>query len=411
MTTKELQKKNGNKVLNKHTPTLRFPNFTDDWEEKKLGEISKFWNGKAHEQDISENGYIVVNSKFISTNGEVKKYSDKQISPLFKDDITIVMSDIPNGKALAKCFLIDADNKYTLNQRIGRIKSDEVFSNFLIRVLNRNKYYLKFNNGVSQTNLRKSEVLGCPIIFPSKPEQEKIASFLGGVDDWLGNLKKQKEELEKYKKGIMQQIFPAKDQKTPALRFPNFTGDWEEKKLGGISSIYDGTHQTPKYVKEGVPFYSVEHLTANNFSNTKFISKDVFNKEIKRVMIEKNDILMTRIGDIGTSKLIDWDVKASFYVSLSLIKISKSLESQFLNQYIKTDFFQRELWKRTIHVAFPKKINLGEIGHCFVHFPKKPEQEKIASFLNSLDDKINSTEQKITALEKWKKGLMQKMFV
>lgn len=87
-----------------------------------------------------------------------------------------------------------------------------------------------------------------------------------------------------------------------------------------VSKIYDGTHQTPKYIKQGIHFYSVEYLTANKFSNTKFIAENVFKKENKRVSLGKGDILMTRIGDIGTARLIDLDVKASFYVSLALIK-------------------------------------------------------------------------------------------
>ncbi|MEI8343986.1 MAG: restriction endonuclease subunit S [Candidatus Moraniibacteriota bacterium] len=179
-------------------PSLRFPGFFGEWEEKKLGEVTKFWNGKAHEQDISKDGnYIVVNSKFISQNGKVKKYSNRQASPLKKDDIAIVMSDIPGGKAIGKCFLVDADEAYTLNQRIGGVKSKVIKSSFLIRILNRNKYFLKFDNGVSQTNLRKDEVLRSPVVFPSPPEQQKIASFLRAVDEWVENLKVQKESLTK----------------------------------------------------------------------------------------------------------------------------------------------------------------------------------------------------------------------
>lgn len=93
---------------------------------KKLIDLAYFQNGKGHEKNIDEKGlFIVINSKFISTNGTVKKYCNEQIVPLFKDDILIVMSDLPNGKALAKTFFVKKDNKYTLNQRIGRITVKE----------------------------------------------------------------------------------------------------------------------------------------------------------------------------------------------------------------------------------------------------------------------------------------------
>jgi len=196
----------------------------------------------------------------------------------------------------------------------------------------------------------------------------------------------------------------------PSLRFPEFEEDWNIKKLNEITEIYDGTHQTPKYVEHGIPFYSVEQLTANNFTKTKFVSKEVFEKENKRVKLEKGDVLMTRIGDIGTSRYIDWDVNASFYVSIVLIKKSTKFNSKYLHHFIGAKFFQNELWSRTIHVAFPKKINLGEIGNCLVYLPNLNEQTKIASFLTAVDDKLQSLKQKKTLLEQSKKGVMQKIF-
>lgn len=120
--------------------------------------------------------------------------------------------------------------------------------------------------------------------------------------------------------------------------------DWQVKKLKEVTSIYDGTHQTPEYTTRGISFYSVENITNNDFKNIKYISESVYKEEIKKVKIEKDDILMTKIGDIGTSRIIDWDIKASFYVSLALIKKSNAFNSSFLNHFIHSNFFQQELW-------------------------------------------------------------------
>ncbi|MEG4032460.1 restriction endonuclease subunit S [Microcoleus sp. S36b_A4] len=263
--------------------------------------------------------------------------------------------------------------------------------------------------GSTVTRINIDDILKIKIFCPSIAEQEKIASFLGAVDTRLTQLRRKHELLQTYKRGVMQKLF------SQQIRFKCDRGkpfpDWEKKKLGSITKIYDGTHQTPNYVSKGVPFYSVEHLTSNNFTDTKLISEEVFIQENKRVCLEKGDILMTRIGDIGTCRLIDWDVRASFYVSLALIKSNKIAISGFLTYFMSSIYFQRELHKRTIHVAFPKKINLGEIGNCRIAIPCIKEQEKIADFLTAIDQKIEAVAKQIELTEQFKKGLLQKMFV
>ena len=156
--------------------------FGDDIVWTQLKNIATFKNGKGHERKIVEDGpFIVVNSRFISSDGVVKKYSEIQIVPLVKNDILMVMSDLPNGKALAKCFVVDADNTYTLNQRICALHvkdTVQVNTSFLYYFLNRNKQLLKHDNGVDQTNLKKDDIL--EILVPVLPlsQQMSIVSIL-----------------------------------------------------------------------------------------------------------------------------------------------------------------------------------------------------------------------------------------
>lgn len=186
--------------------------------------------------------------------------------------------------------------------------------------------------------------------------------------------------------------------------------DWEVKEVKKIAKIYDGTHSTPNYVDYGIPFYSVEHITSNNFKNTKFISEEVFFNENKRVKLERGDILMSRIGDIGTAKYIDWDVNASFYVTLALFKkITEKIDFKFITFSINSSVFAKELHKRTLHVAFPKKINLGDIGKCKIPLPPLPEQKKIADCLSTWDVAIEKQSQLIELLTQRKKALMQQL--
>lgn len=122
-----------------------------------------------------------MNSKFISTNGEVKKYANEQISPLYSSDILMVMSDLPNGRALAKTFLVDEDDTYTLNQRICALhvkNEDQYMTKFLYFFLNRNPQLLKYDNGVDQTNLKKGDILSVQVPVISIETQKSTISFL-----------------------------------------------------------------------------------------------------------------------------------------------------------------------------------------------------------------------------------------
>lgn len=185
----------------------------DGWEVKKLGDIVDFKNGAAHENVVDKNGkYVIVNSKFISQDGNVVKHSNLNLCPLHKGEITMVMSDIPNGKALAKCYIIEKDNLYTLNQRICAFKAKEDFDEkFIYYKINRNDYYLSFDSGSGQTNLRKDEVLNCPIVLPkTKQEQTRIATILSDMDEEIAQLENKLAKAKQIKQGMMQELLTGK---------------------------------------------------------------------------------------------------------------------------------------------------------------------------------------------------------
>ena len=193
------------------TGKKRLPGFEGKWNLNSINDLFIFKNGKAHENDIDENGkYILVNSKFISTDGEILKKTNSNLAPLEVNDLVFVMSDVPNGKALAKFFLIKEDNLYTLNQRIGLLKIKKGNPIFMYYLLNRNAYFLMFDNGVGQTNLRKDDILDCPLNIPSLSEQTAIAEILATADRELTLQKEKLAQLQTQKKGLMQVLLTGK---------------------------------------------------------------------------------------------------------------------------------------------------------------------------------------------------------
>lgn len=193
---------------------------------------------------------------------------------------------------------------------------------------------------------------------------------------------------------------------TPALRFSEFRDEWNQNKLSDVVNVYDGTHQTPKYTNEGIKFLSVENIKTLN--SNKYISKEDFIKEFK-IHPEYGDILMTRIGDIGTPNIVNLKEPLAYYVSLALLK-PININSYFLNSLILSPTVQNELWRKTLHIAFPKKINKNEIAKVLINYPTFNEQEKIGYFFSKLDHQIELEEKKLELLEQQKRGYMQKIF-
>lgn len=184
--------------------------------------------------------------------------------------------------------------------------------------------------------------------------------------------------------------------------------DWEMRRLGDLAKIHDGTHQTPKYVPDGVPFYSVEHVTSGDFTNTKFISNEEHRFLTRSYKIERGDVLMTRIGSIGECRLVDWDVNASFYVSLALLKIHGA-DPAFITQYSKSRAFKAEAELHSLPSATPKKINLGPISNIRLPVPPLTEQHAIAAALSDVDALLGGLDRLIAKKRDLKQAAMQQL--
>ena len=195
--------------------------------------------------------------------------------------------------------------------------------------------------------------------------------------------------------------------KTPSIRFKGFTDPWEQRKLEDIVGIYDGVHQTPNYQNSGVMFLSVENIAT--LKSSKFISEEDFKRDYK-VFPQENDILMTRIGDVGTTNVVTDNGLKAYYVSLALLKY-KSTDPYFLSNAIQSDYVQKELANRTLKTAIPMKINKDEIGKVSVMLPlSATEQQQIGTYFRNLDDLITLHQRKYNKLLNVKKSMLEKMF-
>ena len=194
---------------------------------------------------------------------------------------------------------------------------------------------------------------------------------------------------------------------TPQVRFKGYTDTWEQRKLGEVVDVYDGVHQTPDYTDKGIMFLSVENIST--LKSEKYISEEAFNRDYK-VYPEKGDILMTRIGDVGTPNVVETTEKVAFYVSLALLK-PINVDSYFLCNSILSPFFQNGLKERTLVTAIPQKINKDEIGKVSLYLPNLiDEQKEIGAFFRHLNTLITLHQRKYNKLFNLKKAMLEKMF-
>lgn len=194
------------------------------------------------------------------------------------------------------------------------------------------------------------------------------------------------------------------------MRFAEYLDTWNNQRIDSNSLIVDGTHQTPNYITEGVKFVSVENIK-NPYESNKFISKEDYNSY--KIKPRIGDILMTRItaGIIGETYVINKTEDLGYYVSLALIRPdNKYINSNFLSYYINSPYFKHELDKRIIKVAFPRKINLNDIGECKISIPSLIEQEKIATLLNKIDRRIETQSKIIEDYEELKSWITDQIF-
>ena len=193
----------------------------------------------------------------------------------------------------------------------------------------------------------------------------------------------------------------------PKIRFKGFDDAWEQRKLGDLVGIYDGVHQTPEYQDSGIMFLSVENIAT--LKSEKYISKEAFERDYK-VYPEKGDILMTRIGDVGTTNVVETAKKVAFYVSLALLK-PNGINSYFLSNAMKTNAFQKGLRERTLVTAIPQKINKDEIGKIDIFITNNDvEQQKIGAYFSTLDHLITLHQRKCDQMKELKKYMLTKMF-
>ena len=403
-----------------NTPKIRFKGFTDDWEQRKLGEIygsignafvgtaTPYYVDQGHfylESNNVKDGQINHNSEIFINDEFYEKQRDKW---LHAGDMVMVQSGHVGHAAVIPKELDNTAAHALIMFRNAKEKIEPYFLNYEYQTDKTKKKIENITTGNTIKHILASDMQEFEVDIPKYEEQKIIAGYFRTIDHLITLHQRKCDETKQLKKFMLQKMFPKNGEKNPKIRFEGFTDDWEQRKLGEVVGIYDGVHQTPQYQDSGIMFLSVENITT--LKSEKYISEEAFERDYK-VYPEKGDILMTRIGDVGTTNVVQTKEKVAFYVSLALLK-PKEINSYFLSNAMKTSVFQKGLRERTLVTAIPRKINKDEIGRVNVFITNNAEeQKKIGDYFTALDHLITLHQRKCEKLKELKKYMLHNMFV
>ena len=405
-------------------PQLRFPDFDDKWEEKRLSDIAEKSNVKNRDNEVSS---VFTNS---ATKGVVNQrdFFDK---------------DIVNQNNLDGYYIINHDN-FVYNPRISFsapvgplnrnhlgtgvmsplytiLKINNVSLDFIERYFKTTKWHRYMNNIANigarhdRMNIISSDFMKMPIPLPKDEEQQKIAASLAAVDNKIEQLSKKQELLGEYKKGLMQQIF------SQEIRFKADDGsdfpDWEDGLLNTLidnsRKIRYGIVQPGKYDKNGK--YLIRGKDYSNgweIPSEFFKVSDAIEKKYSKTRVKKGDVIVCIVGSVGNVMVIPgWLDGANITQTTARIAPDKNkLNNQYLYFYFQSLVGRNMIHKHT-RVGTRPGLNIEDVEKFSILLPSLLEQAKIANFLSSIDNKIEQVGKQLDESKQFKKALLQQMFV
>ena len=413
---------------NNKTPKLRFSGYTDDWEQRKLGDILiSLQNNTLSRADLSNEAGVAKNVHYgdvLIKFGEVLDVSKEKL-PMISDESVlakykssflqngdVIVADTAEDSTVGKCSEIAGLNDEVVLSGLHTIPYrpiEKFASGYLGYYLNSSAYHnqlIPLMQGIKVTSISKSAMQDTDIVYPkSVEEQGKIGDYFQSLDHLITLHQCKLEKLQNMKKSCLQKMFPKDGATVPEIRFSEFQGDWEERTLGScfderLESLPDGELLSVT-IGSGIKKFS--ELDRHDNSNT-----------------DKSKYKRVCIGDIAYNSMRMWQGASgrSPYEGIvspayTVVKPIGDIDTQFFAYMFKKkeiihlfEINSQGLTSDTWNLKYPA------FSKIVVRVPRNvEEQSRIARFLLELDELISCTEQEIEITKRMKKGCLQKMFV
>ena len=409
-------------------PNIRFKGFTDDWEQRKLGEVVSL-RGRIgfrgyKESDLVAPGYgaITFSPADIDEMGNVSTENNKYLSWTKYDEspeIQVDVGDILFTKtaSIGKIgYIKDLKEKATINPQFALLTPKENSNGYFTFLSVRSDSFMKqvrgITGGSSVPTMSQEKLKELVFMSPSLGEQQKIGEYFSNLDHLITLHQRKCEQTKELKKFMLQKMFPKKGEKNPEIRFPGFTDAWEQRKLGTLCSlITKGTTPKDKSGVGEVNFVKVENINPDNseISSMSRISIEEHEGYLKRSKLKENDILFSIAGTLGRVSVIKSSIlPANTNQALAILRIKEGY-IPYITTVLKGRAVEDFIRKNPTVGAQPN-LSLEQVNNLEISLPNYEEQKKIGEYFSNLDRLITLHQRKCEQLKELKKFMLQNMF-
>ena len=403
-------------------PKIRFEGYSEDWEQRKLGDNIVEYTEKTTEN----NQYPVLTSSRKGIFFQTDYYDGNQIASADNTGYNIV----PYGFFTYRHMSDDEIFHFNINDiaENGIVSTlypvfttdENLDSRYLQYQLNYGREFARYailqKQGGSRTYMYLNKLRNLYLTVPTAiEEQKKISEYFTNLDLLISLHQRKYDETKTLKKYMLQKMFPQNGEKVPEIRFDGFTEDWEQRKLGEVCEIKDSARiPNSEWSESGIPYIRASDVTNENTDGVLFISQERYEFYKNRTGAPtKNDVLFNGGGEIGKSLLIT-DEKPIYVQGGAVLYARTSKSRELVGQYLKT-YFETTNAKSYIDAASAggtmRHFTLKPSQKMRILMPSVEEQEKIGGYFVNLDRLITLHQRKCNELKEIKKYMLQNMFV
>ena len=409
-------------------PKIRFPGFTDDWEQRKLSDIYKdignafvgtatpYYVEEGHfylESNNIKDGQINHNTEVFINDEFYEKQKDKW---LHTGDMVMVQSGHVGHAAVIPEELDCSAAHALIMFRNPKVEIEPYFLNYQYQTTKSKKKIENITTGNTIKHILASEMQEFVVDVTSYCEQEKIAGFFRDLDNLITLHQRKCDSIKKIKKCMLQKMFPKKGEKVPEIRFPGFTDDWEQRKLGDLGSFKNGMNFSKDAMDKGYPFVNLQNIFGRNVIDTDNLGlAEATDNQLKEYNLQEGDILFVRssvkLEGVGEAAVVPKNLENTTYSGFIIrFRDETDMDINFKRFIFGTKSIRDQIMAKATNSA-NKNISQDALNNMELYLPIKAEQQKIGEYFSNLDNLITLHQRKCDKYKELKKGLLQQMFV